>query len=148
MKVREALRKPPIMVERTTPMSEVAKRMDASSVGAVVVVHDGLPIGIVTDRDLVVRGLANELPADTRIDAFMSTSLETIDAGADLRDALKIFERHAIRRIPVVDDGTVVGVLALDDLVIDLVSDLAMLVRPVVGEVIFGHAEGRIPQEV
>jgi len=59
-------------------------------------------IGIVTDRDLVRRGLARDLPADARIDAVMTAPVVTVDADADLHDAFALFRTHAVRRLALV----------------------------------------------
>ena len=145
MKVFEALRKLPVTVEADRTLVEVARLMDSGAVGAVVVVDSGMPVGIVTDRDMVVRGLGRGTPMDGRIDEIMTTEVMTIDCEADLRDALGIFERHAIRRLPVLKDGLVIGMITVDDLMIDLIADMSTLVRPVTGQVIFGHGEAGLP---
>jgi len=94
-----------------------------------------------------VRALARRLPSDSRVDAVMSTGVVTLGATADLREAVRIFAAHAFRRLPLVEEGRMVGMLTLDDLLMDVVSDLANLVRPITGEVIFGHPEPTVPAE-
>lgn len=66
------------------------------------------------------------------------TDLVTLPADADFREAIKVFYRHPWRRLPLVEDGRMVGMLTVDDLVIDLVNDLDSLVRPVFGQLVFG----------
>jgi signal-transduction protein with cAMP-binding, CBS, and nucleotidyltransferase domain len=141
MKARDAIRKLPVTVTAEATLVEVAKLMDKAVVGAVVVVDGGVPMGIVTDRDLVMRGIARDLQLDRAVMDVMSINLVTLDADADLRDAIQLFSSHPIRRLPLVEDGKMVGMLTVDDLVMDCVSDLALLIRPVIGEVIFGHPE-------
>jgi CBS domain-containing protein len=75
----------------------------------------------------------------------MSTDLMVLPADADLRDALPIFERHALRRLPLVDGDRLVGMLTMDDLIVDLTADLARLTRPVTAQVLFGHREPATP---
>jgi len=148
MKAKDASRKLPVTAPASCSLVEVAKLMDETVVGAVVIVdHDNKPMGIVTDRDLVVRGLARGLPSDSRVDAMMSTGIVTLGATADLREAVRIFSTHAFRRLPLVEEGRMVGMLTVDDLLMDVVSDLANLVRPITGEVIFGHPEPTLPTE-
>jgi len=77
----------------------------------------------------------------------MSTEVVTLGATADLREAVRIFTEHPFRRLPLVEGGHMVGMLTVDDLLMDLVSDLANLVRPITGEVIFGHPEPTLPAE-
>jgi len=147
MQAKEASRKVPVTVPPDRTLAEVAKLMDEASVGAVVIVDDEKPIGIATDRDLAVRALARRLPSDSRVDAVMSTRVVTLGATADLREAVRVFTEHAFRRLPLVEEGRMVGMLTVDDLLMDVVSDLANLVRPITGEVIFGHPEPTVPAE-
>ena len=102
-------------------------------------------VGIVTDRDLVRRGLARDLPADARVDAVMSSPVITIDADADLHDTFALFRTHAVRRLALVRAGQFVGMITVDDLLIDLAADLSDLARPVTAEVIFGHHDTPLP---
>jgi signal-transduction protein with cAMP-binding, CBS, and nucleotidyltransferase domain len=145
MKAIDAIRKPAATIAAERTIVEAAQRMDAEAVGALVVTDGQRPVGIVTDRDLMVRGLARRLPLDARVDTVMSTDLVTMDAAADLRDAFGIFRAHALRRLPLTSDGHMVGMLTVDDLVIDLVADLVDLARPLTGQVIFGHPETGVP---
>ena len=147
MQVKDASRKVPVTVPPERSLVEVAKLMDEAAVGAVVIVEDEKPVGIVTDRDLTVRALARKLPSDSRVDAVMSTEVVTLGATADLREAVRIFTEHPFRRLPLVEEGHMVGMLTVDDLLMDVVSDLANLVRPITGEVIFGHPEPTLPAE-
>jgi signal-transduction protein with cAMP-binding, CBS, and nucleotidyltransferase domain len=142
MRAIEAIRKPPAVIDAGSSLTEAAGRMNDAVVGALVVVDGERPVGIVTDRDLVVRAMAHGLPGDARVDAVMTTDLVTLDAGADVRDAFRLFHSHAIRRLPIVENGRLVGLISTDDLLINLASDLAELVRPITGQVIFGAPEG------
>lgn len=76
-----------------------------------------------------------------RIDSVMSTDIVVLEAETDLRDALRVFERHPIRRLPLVAGGRIVGMLTMDDLVVNLTDDLARLSRPITAQVLFGHRE-------
>ena len=84
-------------------IADVAATMARQGVGCVVIVEHGRLLGIVTDRDLVVRGVARALPLDSRIDAVMSMDVIAIDRDADIRSAIASFGHHAVRRMPVVD---------------------------------------------
>jgi signal-transduction protein with cAMP-binding, CBS, and nucleotidyltransferase domain len=98
-------------------------------------------VGVVTDRDLVRRGLAAGLAADARVDAVMSTPVLTVDADADLAEVHRTFGRHAVRRLAVVDGEHFVGVISLDDLLVDLAEDLANLTAPLSAEIDSPHRE-------
>jgi signal-transduction protein with cAMP-binding, CBS, and nucleotidyltransferase domain len=137
----DAIRKRPVSIPADWTILEAARRMNEASVGAVVVIDGDEPVGIVTDRDLVVRALAHDLPKDARVDAVMSSDLVTLPAGADVREAFKIFHSRPLRRIPIVEDRKLVGMVTADDLLIDLVGDLAALSRPITGQVIWGAPE-------
>jgi CBS domain-containing protein len=142
----EAARKLPVTIARDHTITEAAQTMDRMAIGALVVVEpDGRPVGIVTDRDLAVRGVAHRLSPEARIDAVMSMNLLTLAPDADLRDALEVFDTHAIRRLPLVADDRLMGMITTDDLIVDLTSDLGRLVRPVAGQVLFGHPEPATP---
>ena len=142
----EAARRSPVTVTPDQTITAAAELMDRAAVGALVVTEpDGRPVGIVTDRDLVVRALARRASADARVDSVMSTDLVTLAPDADLRDALEVFEEQPIRRLPLVDGDRLAGMLTMDDLVVDLTADLTRLTRPVVGQVLFGHREPEAP---
>jgi CBS domain-containing protein len=142
----EAVRKPPATIPADRTITEAAQEMDRLAVGALVVVDAGdRPVGIVTDRDLVVRALARRADPQARVDSIMSRDLVVLPADADLRDALPIFESRALRRLPLVDGDRLVGMLTMDDLVVDLTADLARLTRPITAQVLFGHREPSAP---
>jgi CBS domain-containing protein len=145
MRARDAIRKPPVTIRPDATIAEAAALLDRAAVGALVVVDHDDPVGIVTDRDLALRAVGRRIPADSRVDAVMSIGLITLSADSDVREAIAVFERHAIRRLPLLEAGRMVGMLTIDDLVIDWVNDLATMVRPVVGQVVFGAPEPSIP---
>ena len=146
MRARDAVRKLPVTIAASATIAQAAKEMDAAAVGALVVVDDEeRPIGIVTDRDLVVRAMARGLTLDGRVDGVMSMGLIAIDADADLRDSIQLFSHHAIRRLPVVDGARMCGMITLDDIVVDLAQDLAMATKPLAAQVLFGHPEPQPP---
>ena len=132
---------PTIAVAPHSTIGDVAAIMDAAGVGAVAVVDDGELIGVVTDRDLVRRGLARRLELDARVDGLMSSPAVTIDADADAHDAFRRLREHAVRRLAVVAEGRFVGMVTVDDLLIDLAADLADLARPVTAEVVAVRVE-------
>jgi CBS domain-containing protein len=145
MRTMDAVRRSGIGIAPERTIAEAAALMDQTGVGALAIIdHDRLA-GIVTDRDLVRRGLARGLPSDARIDGVMTTPVLTIDAEADLHDAFGLFRTHAVRRLAVVRDGAFVGMVTVDDLLMDLAGDLADLARPVTAEVLFAHRDSSVP---
>jgi len=142
----EAIRKKTVTIAPDGTLAEAADLMDRANVGSLLVIDGERLAGIVTDRDIVLRGVANRMPADARIDSVMTTDVMTLDADADLRDVLPIFRTHACRRVPLTSDDQVVGVLTADDLLVDLIADLGDISRPIIGEVIFGHHDAKPPE--
>ena len=145
MYIIDTIRKSAVAVAPDRPVSEAAAVMDAAGVGALAIIDGDDLVGIVTDRDLAVRALGRRLSLDARVDSVMSTPVVTIDAGADLHDAFALFRANAIRRLAVVRDGRFAGMIATDDLLIDLAADLADLARPITAEVVFGQHDAPVP---
>lgn len=98
-----------------------AQAMDAEEIGDVLVMDDGELCGIVTDRDLVVRVLAEGLdPETTTLGDICTKELRTTTPDTDLDVIGNQMREHAVRRMPVVEDGEVVGMLSIGDLAIVL----------------------------
>ncbi len=147
MKTIDSLRRSGIGIEPQRSIEEAARIMEHAGIGCLAVVDGEHVVGIVTDRDLVRRGLARGLPPDARVDSVMSAPVVTIDADSDVHAAYAVFRSHAVRRLAVVRDNRFVGVLSIDDLLVDLASDFSDLTRPVAGEVIFAHHDAAVPAE-
>ena len=147
MKARDATRHAPVQLPAHATIGEAARLMDTEAVGAVVITDSSTaqPIGIVTDRDLVVQALARDIPTDGRVDDVMSSGLVCIDADADLHEAVRLFATHPIRRLPVVSESELVGMLTIDDLMVDLASDLGNLAKGVTAQLLFGHRKPSLP---
>jgi CBS domain-containing protein len=119
--------------------------MERSGVGSLAVIDGRQLLGIVTDRDLVRRVLACGLPSDARIDEVMSSPAFTIAADADVHDAFVLFGMHGVRRLAVVRDDQFVGMVTIDDLLVDLAIDLGNLARPISHEMLFAHHDAVLP---
>jgi CBS domain-containing protein len=150
MKARDVMRRSPVELPADATIGEAAHLMDERAVGAVVVVDvpGGRPIGVVTDRDVVVRAVARGVASDARLDAVMSMGVICLDADADLHDAVRLFATHPIRRLPLVEQDRMVGMLTVDDLLVDLAGDLGNVVRGLTAQVLFGHPEPKGPATV
>lgn len=118
MKVATVMTKNPVVAAASTYLSEVARKMLDNDVGEIPVVHDGKPIGVVTDRDIVVRLVAHgQDPKQVRAQDCMTSPALTIEQNADLKECAELMARERIRRVPVVDaDGSLCGIVALADL--------------------------------
>jgi predicted transcriptional regulator len=106
--------------EPDTTLEEIASLMKDENVGAIPIVDDDELIGIVTDRDIVVRCIAEgKDPSEVEVEEILSEELETISPDDDVNDAAEIMQRKQIRRLPVCDeDGRLVGMLALGDIAV------------------------------
>ena len=145
MRTIEAVRRSGVGIGPDRTIREAAAIMDQSGIGSLAVVEDGRLVGIVTDRDLVRRGLARGLPSDSRVDGLMTSPVITIDADDDLHKAYAMFRANAVRRLAVVREGRFVGTVSIDDLLVYLAADLSDLVRPVTAEILFSHRERPVP---
>ncbi|MGW2033882.1 CBS domain-containing protein [Streptomyces sp. NPDC001356] len=131
MKVAEVMTAPPVCVAPHVTLAEAARRMAEYGVGSVLVVDGGTLRGIVTDRDLAVRGLGGGLSSRARVDEVMSSQVVSVEPADDLQRAYLMFRRTGVRRLAVLDGGRVVGVLTVDDLFLDVFRRLADLLGPV-----------------
>ena len=145
MRVADRLHRSAVGISAEHTIAEAASIMNVTGVGALAVFDGSTMVGIVTDRDLVRRALAAWMPGNARVDAVMTTSLITIRADADIREAFELFRRHAIRRLPVMENDAFIGMLTVDDLLIDLADQLGALARPVIAEVLFSHRDSPTP---
>jgi signal-transduction protein with cAMP-binding, CBS, and nucleotidyltransferase domain len=108
---------PAVICPHGTPISQVARAMSEHHVGCVILIDDDQCLtGIVTDRDLTIRAIANELPCDTPVSQVMTHEVASVLHHASLLDAARQMANRACRRLPVVDEhGKVRAVLSVDD---------------------------------
>jgi signal-transduction protein with cAMP-binding, CBS, and nucleotidyltransferase domain len=132
--VRDVMTPGPIGVDYWQSIGEAARTMRDWGVGAVLVVSHGSLHGLVTDRDLVIRAVAEARAADEPVGPLSSGNLVGVDANADADEAARLMRQHAVRRLPVMEDGQVAGLVSLGDLALrdDPASVLAELSRATV----------------
>ncbi|CQR47816.1 Hypoxic response protein 1 [Paraliobacillus sp. PM-2] len=103
-----------------------AKKMSEKNVGAIPVCQENLElIGMVTDRDLVLRGYAKDKPGTTKINEVMSDHLVSVEPDTSVQQASALMAEHQIRRLPVVKGSKLVGIVALGDLAQEEQSNMA-----------------------
>jgi signal-transduction protein with cAMP-binding, CBS, and nucleotidyltransferase domain len=124
-KVRDVMTPGPIGVDYDQSVGEAARAMRDWGVGAILVVSNGSLYGLVTDRDLVVRAVAGGRGADEPVGPLSSANLIGVDAGADVHEAMRLMRQHSVRRLPVLEDGQVAGIVSLGDLAMQDEPDLA-----------------------
>ncbi len=146
MRTIDAIRRSGVALAPDQTIRAAAEIMERSGVGALAVVDaDQQLLGIVTDRDLVRRGLAKGLPLDARIDSIMSSPVVSVESHADIHSVYAVFRTNPVRRLAITREGRFAGMLSLDDLLVNLAADLSDLVRPVTAEVLFGHYDSPVP---
>ncbi len=118
--IQEVMTRGPECVEADDPVSRAAELMKQSDIGAVIVTQDGEMCGLVTDRDIIVRAIAEHRdPESTKVRDVASTNVETLSPDASVDDAIRIVREHNVRRVPVVDGGKPVGIVSIGDLAIE-----------------------------
>jgi CBS domain-containing protein len=119
-KVRDVMTQDPIALDANATVVEAAEQMRDAAVGDVLVVQNGRLLGIVTDRDIAVRGVAaGEDPRTMKLANIMSAELTTVSPDDDAARAVELMRKRALRRLPVVENGRLVGILSLGDLAIE-----------------------------
>lgn len=119
MKVRDLMTPHPTCAEPETTVEEIATLMKQEDIGCVPVVDEGQVVGMITDRDIVVRCIAEgKDPAECRADDIISPQSVTIGPNADAKEAARLMADRQIRRLAVVEGGKLVGMLSLGDVAV------------------------------
>lgn len=119
MKIREIMTTD---IKKATPdntLADIATMMRDEDVGALPVVQGGELRGIVTDRDIVVRAIADgKEPSTTTVQEVLSEELESVEPDDDVEEAADLMASHQIRRLPVVQSGKLIGMVSLGDIAV------------------------------
>lgn len=119
-KVREIMTGTPVKVGKLSSLHEAARRMRDDGIGDVLVMDDGHLAGLLTDRDLVVRAMADGMdPEHTTVSEVCSKRMVTIGPDEDAERAVELMREHALRRLPVIEEDRPIGIVSLGDLAID-----------------------------
>ncbi len=115
--IRDLMTPDPRAIEPSTPIAEAARAMKEEDVGPLPIVEGDRLVGILTDRDITIRVVAEgKDPQSTTAGEIASRELVTIDPQQDLDEALRLMAQHQVRRLPVCEeDGRLVGILAQAD---------------------------------
>lgn len=109
----------PTTIRSDQSVREAAQLMKSEDIGDVIVVEDHRVVGIVTDRDIVVRCLAEGGGGDDEIRKACSTDVVTVAPGDSVTDVVRLMRDHSVRRVPVVDGDKLVGIVSIGDLAMD-----------------------------
>lgn len=115
--ISDVMTKSVISVDATLTINETAKMMEDGKVGAVIVMEDNVPVGIVTDRDFSVKVAAHAYQITEPVKQIMSSPLFSINSDESVRIAADLMHERKIRKLPVIDDGNVVGIITATDIV-------------------------------
>jgi len=115
--IADVMTKSVISVDSTITINEAAKMMEDAKVGAIIVMEDNSPIGIITDRDFSVKVVAHAYQITAPVKQIMSSPLFLIDSDEPVRIAADLMHDRGIRKLPVIDDGKVVGIITATDIV-------------------------------
>ena len=95
---------------------QIAEKMSSYDVGAIPICEQNQLIGIVTDRDIAIRLVAQKLPPSTPVREIMTSEVITIQPEQSIEEASKLMAKYQIRRLPVTKDGMLIGMIAIGDL--------------------------------
>ncbi|PZG19472.1 CBS domain-containing protein [Nonomuraea aridisoli] len=124
--VADVMTSHPATVEGDQPVSVAAALMRDNDTGAIIVNDNGRMQGIVTDRDITVRVIADDRGPDTPVREACSPSIEAVGPDTSIDQAVRLMRSHAVRRLPVVEDGRAIGIVSLGDLAVERDPDSAL----------------------
>ena len=125
--ISELMTPNPTVYPATASLADAARAMRDTDVGDVLVERDGTLCGIVTDRDIVVRAVAEDRnPSEVRLGDICSRDLATLAPDDSVEDAIQLMRDKALRRLPICEGGQAVGVISIGDLAIERDSDSAL----------------------
>ncbi len=125
MKVKDIMTKTVVFVNPTSTVADAARLMQQHNVGSIPVCDQNGVVGIITDRDIVVRNVAvGNNPQSTAVKDVMTSHVVTANPEMDIKDASELMSKQQVRRLPVVDNNTLVGIVALGDIAADTRFDM------------------------
>ena len=116
-KIKDVMSPLTLSLESTATASDAAKIMETRNLEAVVVIENKKLVGIITDRDYTIKLGSHAYPIDTPINRLMSCPLISINQDAEISVARSLMEKNKIKRLPVVSDNVVLGIVTMTDLV-------------------------------
>lgn len=118
MDIRDVMTPNPRTVGPDESIQNAARIMRDEDTGAIPVVENGRPIGMVTDRDIVVRAVAEGGQLNRTVRDVVTTNLVTVTPDTSTREASELMSEHQVRRLPVVENGRLVGIVSIGDLAV------------------------------
>ncbi len=115
--VKDIMTKDVITIEANKKVFEAAELMSERGLGCLIVVIKAFPVGIITERDIVRRIVAKRSSLDAKISEVMSKTLITVDPETSLKEAARVMSNNKIRRLPVLKNNKLVGIVVASDFV-------------------------------
>ncbi|MBP5427491.1 MAG: CBS domain-containing protein [Clostridiales bacterium] len=116
MKIKDVMTKNVACISPTSTIIEAARLMQKHNVGVIPVCDATKMVGIVTDRDIVVRNIANGTGVDKEVRDIMTSDVKTVTKDMDVEDATNIMSEAQVRRLPVLEDNKVIGMVSIGDI--------------------------------
>lgn len=124
MQIKDVMTNNVTSVNSNSSISDAANVMKNLNVGSVPVVEQNKPVGIVTDRDIAIRNVASTGDANNSVKDVMSSNLIYGTPDMTTQEAAKLMSEKQIRRLPIVDQGNLIGIVSLGDLAVQSKSDM------------------------
>ncbi|MDP9433292.1 MAG: CBS domain-containing protein [Actinomycetota bacterium] len=120
--VADVMTTDPVTIEASESVTEAARRMSTADSGAIIVLDNGRVTGMITDRDIAIRVVAEgrDVATTTTGEAASQDELVTVAPDTSLQQAVQLMRSKAVRRLPVVQDDRAVGILSIGDLAVEL----------------------------
>ena len=115
--IKENMNSSVLSLHSTVPASDAAKLLEDSKTSAIVVLENQAPVGIVTNKDLMIKIIAHSYPLDTPLRRIMATPLISISPDTDIKEALELMASKKIRKLPVINNDEVVGMIVASEIV-------------------------------
>lgn len=115
--VNEVMNKNVLTLDKSVSLQETAEHMKKLSIGCVIVTENDNPVGIITERDFVTKIAAEGRPLFTEIKEVMSSPVITIDSEETIWEASELMKEKLIHKLPVTDNGNIVGIITTSDIV-------------------------------
>jgi CBS domain-containing protein len=118
MNIRDVMTPNPRTISPQDSIQNAARIMRDEDTGVVPVVDNGKPVGVVTDRDIVVRAVADDRQLNRPVRDIISTDLIAVTPDMSTREAAELMSEHQVRRLPVIDNNRLVGIVSIGDIAV------------------------------
>lgn len=118
MNIRDVMTLNPRTVSPNDSIQSAARIMRDEDTGVVPVVDNGKPVGVVTDRDIVVRAVAEDRELNRPVRDIVTTELVAVHPDTSVQEATELMSEHQVRRLPVIDNNRLVGIVSIGDIAV------------------------------